>query len=297
MLKNKLILVKGAGDFASGSIRRLHIAAAKIVCTELPQPLTVRRMVAFAEAMYAGEHTVEGVTAVRATTDKINHYLSLGKVPILNDPETKILNKKKFDIVIDARMAKKNIGTKINDAPIVVALGPGFEAGKDCHAVIETLAGHNLGRVIYEGKAAENTGKPTPPELYLSQEGSSFQVACCSGFVPCCEGFVLDSLVLRAPEEGVFTDEKKIGELVKKGDIIGRVNGIQIRAEANGVIRGLIHDGVCVTKDLKIGDIDPTGEVNRAFEISEKANAVAGGVLEACLYLLNKKEKTVSFCF
>ena len=289
MIKNKLILVKGAGDFASGSIIRLHIAGAKVVCTELPQPLTVRRKVAFSEAMYTGEHTVDNVTAVRAAPEEINQYLYEDKIPILNDPETKIIKERKFDVVIDARMAKKNMDTKITDAPFVIALGPGFEASKDCHAVVETLAGHNLGRVVYEGKAAEDTGTPTPPELYLSQEDSSFQVACCSGFVPCCEGFVLDSLVLRAPEEGVFTGEKKIGELVKKGDVIGKVNDIQIRAEANGVIRGLIHDGVHITKDLKIGDIDPTGDVNRAYEISEKANAVAGGVLEACLYLMNKK--------
>lgn len=289
MIKNRLVLVKGAGDFASGSIRRLHLAGAKVVCTELLQPLSVRRMVAFSEAMYVGEHTVEGVTAIRVRSDEIDRCLSESKVPVINDPETKILHQRKFDIVIDARMAKENLGTEITDAPIVIALGPGFKAGKDCHAVVETLAGHNLGRVIYEGKAAKNTGTPTPPELYLTLESIFLETACCSGFVPCCEGFDFGSLVLRAPADGVFTGEKRIGDLVKKGDVIGRVDDIQIKVKASGVIRGLIHDGVHIVKGLKIGDIDPTSEVNRAYEISEKANAVAGGVLEACLYLLNKK--------
>lgn len=289
MIKNRLVLVKGAGDFASGSIRRLFLAGAKVVCTELLQPLSVRRMVAFSEAMYVGEHTVEGVTAIRVRSDEIDRCLSESKVPVINDPETKILHQRKFDIVIDARMAKENLGTEITDAPIVIALGPGFKAGKDCHAVVETLAGHNLGRVIYEGKAAKNTGTPTPPELYLTLESIFLETACCSGFVPCCEGFDFGSLVLRAPADGVFTGEKRIGDLVKKGDVIGRVDDIQIKVKASGVIRGLIHDGVHIVKGLKIGDIDPTSEVNRAYEISEKANAVAGGVLEACLYLLNKK--------
>lgn len=289
MIKNRLVLVKGAGDFASGSIRRLFLAGAKVVCTELLQPLSVRRMVAFSEAMYVGEHTVEGVTAIRVRSDEIDRCLSESKVPVINDPETKILHQRKFDIVIDARMAKENLGTEITDAPIVIALGPGFKAGKDCHAVVETLAGHNLGRVIYEGKAAKNTGTPTPPELYLTLESIFLETACCSGFVPCCEGFDFGSLVLRAPADGVFTGEKRIGDLVKEGDVIGRVDDIQIKAKASGVIRGLIHDGVHIVKGLKIGDIDPTSEVNRAYEISEKANAVAGGVLEACLYLLNKK--------
>lgn len=289
MIKNRLVLVKGAGDFASGSIRRLFLAGAKVVCTELLQPLSVRRMVAFSEAMYVGEHTVEGVTAIRVRSDEIDRCLSESKVPVINDPETKILHQRKFDIVIDARMAKENLGTEITDAPIVIALGPGFKAGKDCHAIVETLAGHNLGRVIYEGKAAKNTGTPTPPELYLTLESIFLETACCSGFVPCCEGFDFGSLVLRAPADGVFTGEKRIGDLVKKGDVIGRVDDIQIKVKASGVIRGLIHDGVHIVKGLKIGDIDPTSEVNRAYEISEKANAVAGGVLEACLYLLNKK--------
>ncbi|WP_455392213.1 selenium-dependent molybdenum cofactor biosynthesis protein YqeB [[Eubacterium] cellulosolvens] len=281
MLKNKLVLVKGAGDFASGSIRRLHLAGAKVVCTELPQPLTIRRAVAFSEAMYQIEQTVEGVTAVRSTSEEIDNNFSEGKIPILDDPEGAILNHRKFDIVIDGRMAKRNLGTKLTDAPIVIGLGPGFEAGADCHAVVETLAGHNLGRVVYKGSATKDTGIPIPTELFLNP--------CCATIPePCCAGFNVDSLILRAPGDGVFFSIKQIGDIVKKDDIIGKVEGYVIKATVDGVLRGLIHDDVRVTKGLKIGDIDPSGDISRVNQISEKSNAIAGGVLEACLYLLNK---------
>ena len=287
MLKNKLVLMKGAGDFASGSIRRLHLAGAKIVCTELSQPLTIRRLVSFSEAMFTGSHTVEGVTAAQSTPESLEQCFTDGKIPILNDPETQILQQRKFDIVIDARMAKTNLGTKITEAPIVISLGPGFEAGTDCHAVVETLAGHNLGRVLYEGSTAPDTGTPAPPEVYLNpvcEMSSTTQTT----QEPCCFGFDVNELVLRAPCEGVFTGAKKIGELVKKNEVIGRVNETEIVAPIDGVLRGLIHDGVRVTEKLKIGDVDPSCDISRVYHISEKSNAIAGGVLEACLYLLNK---------
>ena len=274
MLKNKLVLVKGAGDFASGSIRRLHLAGARVVCTELPQPLTIRRRVAFSEAMYVGKHTIGDVTAIRVSMEEIDNCFSKGMIPLLEDPEANILNHRKFDIVIDARMAKRNLGTAINEAPIVIGLGPGFEAGKDCHAVVETLAGHDLGRVIYKGSAAADTGIPVPPDLYLN---------------PCCAGFNANTLVLRAARDGTFISIKQIGDLVKKDEIIGKVADMEIKATVDGVLRGLIHDGVKVTKGLKIGDIDPSGDASRVNQISEKANAIAGGVLEACLYFLNTK--------
>lgn len=274
MLKNKLVLVKGAGDFASGTIRRLHLTGAKVVCTELPKPLAIRRRVAFSEAMYTGKHTVEDVTVNKVSMEEIDNCLSQGMIPLLADPEANILNHRKFEIVIDARMAKRNLGTAIDEAPIVIGLGPGFEAGKDCHAVVETLAGHDLGRVIYKGSAAMDTGTPVPPELYLN---------------PCCAGFNTNTLVLRAPRDGAFTSIKQIGDLVKKGEIIGKIEDMDVRSSADGVLRGLIHDDVRVTQGLKIGDIDPSGDASRVNQISEKANAIAGGVLEACLYFLNTK--------
>ena len=291
MLKDKRVLVKGAGDFASASIRRLHLAGAKVVCTELAKPLTIRRRVAFSEAIYTGEHTVEDVTGVRATPEKVGQILSENKVPIVVDPETRILDAQQFEIVIDARMAKRNLGTNIDDAPIVIALGPGFEAGRDCHAVVETLAGRDLGRVIYKGKPAQDTGVPVPLEFgdsYAPPPAQGSAEPCSTGFIPCCAGFDMNSLILRAPGDGVFNGEKGIGDPVKNGDLIGKIGDIDLVATADGVIRGLIHDSVDVTKDLKIGDIDPSGDIGRVNRISEKANAIAGGVLEAVLYLLNK---------
>jgi xanthine dehydrogenase accessory factor len=287
MVKDKLILVKGAGDFASGTIRRLHLAGAKVVCTELQKPLTIRRKVAFSEAIYEGEQTIDDITAVHTTPDNIDEILASSKIPIIEDPETNILNQRKFDIVIDARMVKRNIGTRISEAPIVVGLGPGFSAGADCHAVVETLAGHNLGRVIYSGTPAPDTGIPVPTDLSLSQP----QGSCCAGFEPCSSGFDVNTLVLRSPGDGVFRSEKSIGDIVKTGDMIGKVNDENVVATTDGVLRGLIHDGVQVSNNLKIGDIDPSGEVARVHQISEKANAIAGGVLEACLFLLNRGTK------
>lgn len=282
MVKGKTILVKGAGDFASGTIRRLHLAGAKVVCTELEKPLTIRRKVAFSSAIYACEQEVdvEDVLGVKAEIYNFDKYWLEGKVPVVIDPDSRIQKSREFDIVVDARSAKKNLGTTTDEAPIVIGLGPGFVAGIDCHAVVETLAGHNLGRVIYEGSAAENTNEPIPMA----------NTVCCSGFTPFCSGFDVNTLLLRAPGDGIFYSNKKIGSMVEIGDIVGRVDDFELIAESQGVLRGLIHDGVKVTKGLKLGDIDPSGDKNRVYQISEKANAIAGGVLEACLYLLNKNE-------
>lgn len=285
MLNDKSVLVKGAGDFASGTIRRLYLAGCKVVATELERPLTVRRKVAFSEAIYEGKITVEGVTAVRTTKESIDRVHKKGKVAVIVDPEGSILKERRFDIVVDARSAKKNLGTKKNEAKIVIGIGPGFTAGKDCHAVVESLAGHDLGRVYYKGKAAENTGKPAPTDYYL--------LAC--SLSPCCVGIDPESLVIRAPREGIFTAKREIGDIVEKGDILGIIEDTNVVAKEKGVIRGLIHDGVKVEKGLKIGDIDPTCIKERCFTISEKSNAIAGGVLEACLHLslklLNKKRR------
>lgn len=275
MLEGRDILVKGAGDFVSGAIRRLDLAGARVVATEIEAPLTCRRLVAYSEAVFRGEHTVEGVTAVKCTEDKVDEILAAGKVPVIVDPDASILQKRKFDILIDGIMAKKNTGTNLNDAPVVVALGPGFTAGVDCHAVVETLAGHDMGRVIYEGSAAADTGMPGPPEAYL---------------VPCCSGTEIDfrDMLLRAPVAGTFKAQAEIGDIVEKGQVLGTVGGEPVRAKLSGVVRGLLHDGVEATEGMKIGDVDASGEVERAFTISEKSNAIAGGVLEACFVLLNK---------
>jgi xanthine dehydrogenase accessory factor len=278
MLNGKDVLFKGAGDFASGAIRRLNLAGARVVATELEKPLNVRREVSFSEAVWRGSMTVEGVKAELSDFSGIDAVLSRGNVAIVIDPKCSILRSRKFDIVVDGIMAKRNTGTGISDAQVVIALGPGFYAGRDCHAVIETLAGHDLGRVIYEGEAAANTGIPGPPESYLGPCSMSADAGDGTG----------KGMVLRAPASGIFTGTKNIGQIVDKGDVLGNVDGIYLKAEIKGVLRGLIHDGVAVEKGLKLGDIDPSCEVKRAFTISEKSNAIAGGVLEACLHLSGK---------
>ncbi len=277
MLEGRNILVKGAGDFVSGAIRRLHLAGARVIATERKAPLTCRRMVAFSEAVFAGEHTVEGVTAVKCAKEEIDEILAAGKVPVVIDPGAAILRERRFDVLVDGIMAKKNTGTSITDAPVVIALGPGFTAGVDCHAVVETLAGHDMGRVINEGKAAADTGIPGPPEAYLVPGGGSQTD--------------FRDMVLRAPRAGVFEAKAKIGDLVEKGAVLGMVAGEPVTTKLSGVVRGLLHDGVKAVKGMKTGDVDSSGEVKRAFTISEKGNAIAGGVLEACFVLLRRLEE------
>jgi xanthine dehydrogenase accessory factor len=277
MLKGKNVLVKGGGDFASGPIRRLSLAGARVVVTELPKPLNVRREVSFSEAVHRGEMTVEGVKAVLVEPEKVDEILDQGDVAVIVDPECSILEQREFDILVDGIIAKKNTGTSLEDAPVVIGLGPGFTAGKDCHAVVETLAGHDLGRVFYQGSAAADTGQPAPPEYYLLAD---------SGVLPpCCSGVRPEDLVLRAPVDGRFEAKKSIGDVVEAGEVLGAFGEVDVVASARGVVRGLLHPGTEVAKGTKIGDIDPTCVVERAFTISEKANAIAGGVLEACLYL------------
>ncbi len=282
MLKGKSILVRGGGDFASGPIRRLNLAGARVVVTELPDPLNVRREVSFSEAVHRGDITVEGARAVFVDADGIDEVLDQGDIAVIIDPKAGILGKKDFDIVIDGIMAKKNLGTRITDAPIVVGLGPGFTAGEDCHAVVETLAGHDLGRVFYKGSAAVDTGQPAPPEYYLLADQGLL--------APCSADVGPEDLVIRAPVDGTFESDTKIGEVVEAGTILGRFGDVNVATRAKGVVRGLIHPGTTVKKGVKIGDIDPTCLVKRAYTISEKANAIGGGVLEAALYLLNRKD-------
>ena len=271
------VLVRGAGDFATGIIHRLHGAGFKVAATELEKPLAVRRGVAFSEAVYEKTHSVEGVTAVLSGPEEIDRIMDEGNVPVVIDPEGAILENN-FDIVVDARSTKKNLGTTINDAAIVIAIGPGFEAGCDCHAVVETLPGKGMGRVIYKGSAAADTGHPSPLEMDLP-------CACACSFDD------VTALVLRAPAGGTFTIEKDIGSEVAKGDTVGWITGSDGRkqalmAAAKGIVRGIIRDATPVEEGMKLGDIDPTMEIEHCYTISEKARSIAGGVLEAGITLL-----------
>lgn len=257
-----LVVIKGAGDLASGVALRLHHSGFKVVMTDLRHPLAIRRTVAFCEAIRNGEMVVEDVTAKLATTkDEVFSILDEGFIPVLADPEANIISEIHPDVVVDAILAKRNLGTTITDAKTVIGIGPGFTAGKDCHAVIESMRGHTLGRAIYEGAALPNTNIP--------------------GLI----GGFAGERVLRAPADGVFTSVHKIGDIVKTGDVIGYVEGKPMVSTIDGVLRGLISDGTPVREGLKSGDVDPRGETSYCTLVSDKALAIAGGVMEAILKL------------
>lgn len=254
------VLIRGAGDMASGIALRLFHAGYDIVMTELGWPTAIRRTVSFSEAVRKGTSLVEDVLAVRAEDpDEARAIMRSRRIPVLEDPQGLCIHRIKPDGVVDAILAKRNTGTKITDAPVVVGVGPGFTAGVDCHGVVETMRGHDLGRVILEGTALDNTGVPGTIGGYGSER------------------------VLRAPETGIFRSRAAIGDLVRKGDVVAEVNGIPMATGIDGVLRGLLPDGTPVTKNMKSGDVDPRGEVRCCFTVSDKARAVGGGVLEALM--------------
>jgi len=256
---NLLVVIKGAGDLATGVAHRLFRSGFRLVMTELPQPTAIRLTVAFAAAVYDGATTVEGVTAVRTELATAAAVAGSGRIAVVVDPLGEAVRELRPWAVVDAIMAKRNTGTSLADAPAVVALGPGFVAGVDARYVIETARGHYLGRVITQGKALPDTGKPG--------EGGGFS----------CER------LLRAPGAGVFRAVRAIGDNVAAGEIVGDVAALPVRTAIAGVLRGLIRDGLTVDAGKKIGDVDPRGRREYCFSISDKARAVGGGVLEALL--------------
>jgi xanthine dehydrogenase accessory factor len=265
VLSQFTICIKGAGEMASAVAWRLHrCGLRRILMLEKPRPLAVRRRVCFCEAVYHGRQQVEGLTA-RCVPDE--HGIDLvwgeGQIALLVDPDWRILANRHWDVVVDAILAKRNLGTTLGEAPLVIGLGPGFEAGKDVHRVIETLRGHHLGRVIEQGAAAANTG------------------------IPAAMGGVSRKRVLRAPCAGLFQGLAAIGDQVRAGQTVARVDGRDVGASIDGLLRGLIKNETPVTAGLKIGDIDPRGDAGYCGTISDKARAVAGGVLEAVLSKYN----------
>ncbi len=262
----RIVLIRGAGEMASGVVHRLHRSHFKICMTEIPQPLAVRREVAFSEAIYDGQKEVEGVRAkLISAPEEIESAWKDGDVPILIDSDAKkTRNFLKPEILIDGILAKRNLGTQITDASLVIGLGPGFTAGKDAHLVVETNRGHNLGRVISKGAAEADTG--IPGEI---------------------GGYTVERL-LRTLKKGIFHTQKTIGERVNKGAVVAVVDDFPVMAKISGVVRGLLRDGVEVKKGTKVGDIDPRGKKELCFTISDKARAIGGGVLEAVLYWFNK---------
>ena len=256
-----LVLIRGAGDIATGIALRLIRSGLSVVMTELAQPTVIRRTVAFAEAVRLGECAVEGVTARRAAgPGEARTLLSAGLVPVLVDPACACRTVLQPVALVDAVLAKCNTGTRLSDAPVVVGVGPGFTAGVDCHAVVETMRGHTLGRVLYGGSALPNTNVP--------------------GLI----GGFAGERVLRAPADGVFEPCREIGDTVAAGDVAGLVAGEPMRCTISGVLRGLLAAGVPVKKGMKAGDVDPRGDRSYCFTASDKALAVGGGVLEAVLH-------------
>lgn len=264
-LSEIMVCVKSGGDIASGVVWRLHQCGFKVFITEIDQPMAVRRKVSFCEAIYDGNAVVEGIEASRISrADDVDEIWEQGKIPILVDPNCEVKSVLKPDVIIDAILAKKNIGTTMNDAPLVIALGPGFKTGEDAHFVVETNRGHNLGHLLLSGSAEPNTGTPGPVQGITAER------------------------VLRAPADGLWENAMDIGDMVRKGDLIGSVTEIPVKAQIDGVLRGIIRPGVNVKTGLKIGDIDPRGRKDYCDTISEKALAIGGGVLEGILrYYVN----------
>lgn len=257
-----MIVIKGAGDLASGIAVRLTHCGYRIVMTDLPHPTSIRRTVCFSEAILKGTFAVEDVIAEYAPDISLIPAIHEREhIAVLADPEAECIKALRPEVVVDAILAKRNLGTAIEDAPIVIALGPGFTAGVDCHAVIETMRGHDLGRVILEGAAEPNTGIP--------------------GNI---SGFTTER-VLRAQKDGVFTELHHIGDIVEKGEPVAEVDGEPICATISGVIRGLLPTGTPVHSGMKSGDIDPRPVQAHCYTVSDKARAIGGGVLEAILML------------
>ncbi len=257
---NKMVVVRGGGDIASGVSYRLLRSGFPVVILEISKPTMVRRTVSFAQAVYDSSVIIEGINCQRVNrVEEALEIINERTIPLLIDPKGKSIKLLKPHVVIDGILAKKNLGTTIDMAPIVIGLGPGFTAGQDVHAVIETQRGHYLGRVIDEGHAIYNTGVPGEIGGYSVER------------------------VLRAPCSGVFKPHRRIGDLVQRGDLIASVDKKPLYASISGVLRGLLQEDLEVTPGYKVGDIDPRAEVKYCFSISDKALSIGGGVLEAIL--------------
>lgn len=268
-LSKNIIVVRGAGDIASGTIHKLHRAGFKVLALETEAPTSVRRRVSFSEAVYDGSCVVEKAKAALVNNiEEINHCFKEGTIPVLVDPKADIITKINPLAIVDAILAKKNLGTFKDMAEITIALGPGFFSGKDVHIVIETVRGHNLGRLIFEGYAKANTGIPGNINGYTKER------------------------VAYSSTAGIIEVYKEIGSIVKKGDLLAKIGSENITADIDGLLRGILRNNTFVKEGLKILDIDPRiDELENCFTISEKARNIAGGVLEAVLYMINKREE------
>ncbi|OGF58813.1 MAG: hypothetical protein A2Y62_10020 [Candidatus Fischerbacteria bacterium RBG_13_37_8] len=259
-LQGLKICLRSGGDLASGIAYRLCRAGANIVITELPQPKLIRRTVSYGNAIFEGTFEVEGIKAKRVEDrSEIEACWNEKILPVRIDPEETTADEIDASIIIDARMKRRNIGNDLNQKRLIIGIGPGFIVGINCTRAVETVRGHFLGRVIYEGKTQDSHG--VPGEI---------------------NGYSYERLI-RSPADGLFLTTKSIGDLIEKDETIATVNGIQVNCEIKGMIRGLLHPDLYVIKGQKIADIDPRCKREYAFTISDKALAVGGGVLEAIL--------------
>lgn len=260
-----LILIKGAGDIATGIAVRLFYSKFKIIMTDIKSPTAIRRTVCFSQAIVNGSAQVEGISAVKAQNpQEALEIVKNGKIAVLADEKCDCLREIKPDVLVDAILAKKNLGTKITDAKLVIAAGPGFEAGKDCHAVIETMRGHYLGRVITSGAAIKNTGIP--------------------GNIG---GFTVERII-RAPKDGIFEPVREIGDFVHSGETAAYVDGTPVKSQIDGILRGILPSKTPVFEGMKSGDVDPRCKKEHCYCVSDKALSVGGGVLEAILRFSNQ---------
>ena len=261
---NMLVLVRGAGDSATGVGRRLFLAGFRVVMTELPEPLCIRRTVAFAEAVYNGSARVEEVESRLARFEQLAAWPFESSVPVIIDPEGRSIETLRPDVLIDARLLKRNDGTRLDRAPIVGALGPGYIAGKDCHFVVETERGHALGRVLYSGSALPDSGKPGAVMGHTGER------------------------VVYASRDGLFHALVEIGETVSAGTPLGKIEEMLIISKISGVVRGILRSGLKIQEKTKLADVDPRGRAEFCSTVSDRSNAIAGGVLEGILSLYRR---------
>ena len=257
---DKLIIIRGAGDLATGTALRLHNAGFPLIMLDIEKPTVIRRTVSFAQALFSGETIVDGVHAVRCSMDDALGVAMSGKVAVVADPEGVLIGKLHPQVVVDAILAKKNLGTTRAMAPFTVALGPGFTAGKDVDVVIETKRGHTLGKIIREGSAIPNTGIPGIIGGYGKER------------------------VMHSPCAGVFVSCHRIGDLVSAGEVIGYVDSTPVTTEIAGKLRGILSDNRYVPEHFKLADVDPRGKDADHTTCSDMALAIGGGVLEAVMH-------------
>lgn len=254
------VLLRGGGEMASGVAHCLALAGLRVLISELPTPLAVRREVSFCEAVFDERKTVEGVTAQRiGDVSQAPALWQRGELPVLVDPSMECLRRLEPQVIVDALLAKRNTGLHRDMAPLTIGLGPGFRAPEDVHVALETKRGHDLGRLIYQGSPVPNTGIPGSTEGYTYQR------------------------VLRAPTEGVFETDYKLGDAVEAGQSVATVDGQDVIAGVGGVLRGLIRPGYAVRQGLKVGDVDPRGERAYLYSIGEKPRSLGGAVLQAIM--------------